>query len=81
MTTVKDIIKEYLEENEYDGLLSPDGECACFSNNLPEDCNMITSCYVSYRKQCTYPINLICEKTACLSTTKNEKCKLEVGYF
>ena len=34
MKDVSDIVKEYLDNNGYDGLYSPDGGCACLKEDL-----------------------------------------------
>ena len=34
VTTVKQIVAEWLTENGYDGLCNNDGECACYVNSL-----------------------------------------------
>lgn len=50
MPTIKEIVKEYLEKNGYDGLLNDD--CACLLNDL-YPCGEIGNCQAGYKGACT----------------------------
>ena len=52
MKDVNDIVKEYLKENEFDGLYNPDGECACEINDLQPCCENFSECRPGYIKTC-----------------------------
>lgn len=46
---VKDIVRKFIEQNGYDGLFSPEGECACLADDLsPGDC-LAENCEAGYR--------------------------------
>lgn len=46
--TVKDIVKEYLKENGYDGLYNEAGDCACKLDNLFVCDQVGTECSAGY---------------------------------
>ena len=48
----RDMIKEWLDDNEYDGLYCPDGECACLADNLMPCGETIGSCVAGYKVPC-----------------------------
>ena len=51
---VKEIVKEYLEENGYGGLADPYGECGCEIDDLmPCESDGIRECIPGYRVDCT----------------------------
>jgi len=51
--TVKDMVSAYLRQNGYDGLWSPDGECACKRDDLmPCDGESIDKCRPGYLAPC-----------------------------
>ena len=53
MKTVKDIVKEYLENNNYDGLYSDNGGCAChLSDLIPCGNEKIEQCRPGYKSKC-----------------------------
>jgi len=52
MPTIKEIIKEYLEKNGYDGLCS-DSECACSTDNLMPCDEPGIYCEAGYKGACT----------------------------
>lgn len=49
---VVDIVAEYLEANEFDGLYSEDGECACLTHDLAPCGNIGELCQAGYRVSC-----------------------------
>jgi hypothetical protein len=46
---VKDIVREYLDANGFDGLYEEYGECACEREDLEPCCEMKSSCTPGYR--------------------------------
>ncbi len=48
MKTVKEIIKKYLNENEFDGLYQP-GECACEKSDLAPCGETPLDCLAGYK--------------------------------
>ena len=52
MLTVKEIIKEYLEKNGYDGLYNADGQCACKRDVLFPCGEDFGECSPGYRGAC-----------------------------
>jgi len=51
--TVKDIVKQYLRNNGYDGLGHEDSECACDIDNLMWcGADGISECVPAYRWEC-----------------------------
>ncbi len=51
MKTVKEIIRDYLNENEFDGLYQP-GECACEKSDLAPCGETPLDCMVGYKIPC-----------------------------
>lgn len=51
MKTVKEIIRDYLNENEFDGLYQP-GECACEKSDLAPCGDMLLDCMAGYKIPC-----------------------------
>ena len=49
---VGDIIKKYLEENGFDGLYSPAGDCACENSDLFPCCESPTNCKPGHKLPC-----------------------------
>ena len=49
--TIKDIVKEYLEKNGFDGLYYP-GECACKLSNLFPCEDTPVDCIAGYLNKC-----------------------------
>jgi len=49
ITNVKDIIREYLVANGYDGLFNFDGECACLLDDLMPCEQCCDECIPGYR--------------------------------
>jgi hypothetical protein len=49
MPTIKEIVREYLEKNGYDGLFNDD--CACLLNDL-YPCGEIGNCQAGYKGAC-----------------------------
>lgn len=49
--TVKEIVKKYLEENNFDGLVNR-GECSCKKSDLMPCCDNIEICEAGKIKQC-----------------------------
>jgi len=52
--TVKEIILDYLKNNNYDGLCNPDIECGCGIDDLMP-CSEefgVEDCHTAYKKQC-----------------------------
>ena len=45
---VYDMIREYLERNGYNGLVSDDGECGCVLDDLAP-CDEMNNCWAAYR--------------------------------
>lgn len=64
--TVKDIVKKYLEENDFDGLYSPNGFCACRLEDLMpcfrEGCVDCEPGYVVYAENFTPEEREYCEE-------------------
>lgn len=49
----RDIIKEYLIKNKYDGICNPELECGCGLNDfIPCDCLDFNECYPAYKGIC-----------------------------
>ncbi len=48
MKTVKEIVRDYLNENEFDGLYQP-GECACEKSDLAPCGETPLDCMVGYK--------------------------------
>jgi len=62
--TVIEIIKEYLEKNNYDGLCCSDVPCGCGINNMAPCCDNIMDCQPAYLKKdanCKECENGMCE--------------------
>ena len=53
MPTVKEIVKEYLEKNGYDGLYNENGACGCLTDNLNPCGEPFDECKPGYRGACT----------------------------
>jgi hypothetical protein len=49
---VKEIVKEYLEKNGYDGLYNVDGECGCPKDSLLPCSESFDQCCPGYRGAC-----------------------------
>ncbi|MFW6130803.1 MAG: hypothetical protein ACOC56_06415 [Atribacterota bacterium] len=47
--TVVQIVKKYLEENNYDGLCNPTGECGCDLNDLVPCWGICDDCEPAYK--------------------------------
>ena len=61
MTTVTDIVREYLVARGYDGLYSESGECACLHSDLaPCGCVQV-DCRPGYRATCQPDAEERCE--------------------
>jgi len=52
MTTVKEMVEEYLKKNCYDGLFNTSGKCACRLDNLIPCCDGIDECRAGYEVEC-----------------------------
>jgi len=50
--TIKEIVKEYLEKNGYDGLYNANGQCACRRNDLFPCQEGFEECSPGYRGAC-----------------------------
>ncbi len=50
MITTKQIVKEYLEKNGYDGLYSE--ECVCLIKDLAPCCEDFMDCLAGYKTSC-----------------------------
>jgi hypothetical protein len=50
--TVREIIGKHLKDNGFDGLYSPDGECACEIADLMPCEGCCDRCEPGYRTQC-----------------------------
>jgi hypothetical protein len=46
------IVRQWLEENGYDGLYSPAGECGCPAEELAPCCEAWDDCEPGYRRDC-----------------------------
>ena len=46
------IVKDYLEENGFDGLVLPDEECGCVIDDLAPCLNDISQCRAGYKVPC-----------------------------
>jgi len=57
MREIKEVIKQYLIENKYDGLCSSDYECACAVEDLFPCMEVRTDCFVGYKRQCDCEMN------------------------
>ena len=53
MNDCKDIIIKFLEENEYDGLLCPEGECGCDNDDLFPCGESALDCIPAYKVNCS----------------------------
>jgi hypothetical protein len=51
--TIHEIIREYLEENHFDGLVNPDLECACAIDDLCP-CESTGDCEPGHKEPCDY---------------------------
>ena len=78
--TVKDIIKEYLINNGYDGLFSSDTECACTIKDLNACDERCDDCEPGYLQKtpcgrlsniCTKDERLVCRHENCWGTDYN----------
>ncbi len=49
---VKEIIKAYLKENKFDGLVNQDGECACETEDLFPCCEEVGECEAGHKVKC-----------------------------
>jgi len=49
---IETIIKEYAERYGYDGLYSPDYDCACAIDNIGGCGNIYLDCEVGYKNDC-----------------------------
>ena len=49
---VIEIVREYLEEKNFDGLFSEFGECACLTNDLVPCDSCFDLCQPGYRTSC-----------------------------
>ncbi len=49
---LKDIVKKYLDDNGYDGLLSEDAECACDKDDLFPCGEPSARCTAGYKITC-----------------------------
>lgn len=47
---VIDILKEYLQENGYDGLCNPEAECGCLIDDLCPCNSYMLECVPGYKK-------------------------------
>lgn len=50
--TVRDIVKQYLLDNGFDGLCDPDGTCSCKIADLAPCCSSF-DCEPGYKVPCT----------------------------
>jgi len=50
--TIKEIVQQYLVDNDYDGLFFP-GECACLKENLFPCGSGFEECTAGYKTECT----------------------------
>lgn len=74
--TVDEIICEYLKANNYGGLYSPMGECACESKDLAPCGNIYLECKAGYKIDGD---KLICDCNFHISKDKNStdyECEL-----
>lgn len=69
--TVKDIVMQYLIDNNYDGLCADIG-CACLLNDLMPCENNTENCVVGHRVKCNKQDRDNCDYDYCLSVNKNE---------
>ena len=53
MPTVKEIIKEYLEKNGYDGLWNGNAPCGCLKDDLNPCGEPFDECSPGYKGACT----------------------------
>ena len=52
MPTIKEIVKEHLEKNGYDGLWNSDAQCACSKDDLHPCQEDFAECSPGYRGAC-----------------------------
>jgi len=77
--TVGDIIKKYLDDNGFDGLVCSDGECGCLKDELAPCENVnLDSCEPGYKVNCSADcppdVKENCEhQEFCISTIKPKK--------
>lgn len=50
--TIKEIIKDYLDENGYDGLYDQDAECSCKKDDLFPCGDPVIECTAGYKGPC-----------------------------
>lgn len=50
--TVKEIVKEYLKENGFHGLVHEDSECGCERGDLIPCCENMSECEPGYKVKC-----------------------------
>lgn len=62
MKTVKEIVKEYLIANGYDGLINVDTECGCGVDALEPCGEMNSECQAAYKWICT---EITCDGAMC----------------
>ena len=53
--TVKQIVRNYLEQDGFDGLVSDSGECGCILTDLCPCGDMLDSCEPGYQVPCPGP--------------------------
>lgn len=76
-----DMIREYLQQNGYDGLVCDDDDCACSIEDLAPcvsnlgrgvfECRALFDCQPGYKVICD---NHCSKNDYCLSNDKDEKC-------
>jgi len=52
---VREIVKKYLEQNGFDGLVCQDGECGCILSDVSPCGDMLDSCEPGYVVPCPGP--------------------------
>ncbi len=50
--TIKEIVKDYLDENGYDGLYDQDAECSCEKDDLFPCDSPMPNCITGYKGPC-----------------------------
>jgi hypothetical protein len=72
MVDVKTTIKEYLEENGYDGLYNGEIQCCCKKDELFICGEVYLDCRAGYLAQCPDWVN---DGSYCIGGTKGKKCE------